>query len=314
MTTKVRPGGVLTEEFAQRVRDGDTMALRALVAQAQSINTLDMPTKEFEIVSKPNGTGGTKLLFTGYAGIVDHTFTHGDAWGDYEFTLHAGCFTKTLRENPDTIFCLNHDWDAVPMARTKAGTLRLSADARGLYNEADLDASRSDVYQVQSAIDAGELDAQSFGFKVTQQKWSDDYEQRDVFEVDMNGPHTDTSVVTWPANTATTGSVGLFKAQASAMLSTTVPALVVATAQNERLAGRALSASTLTALQSVLGLISDADTALDQAQPILAALMGVPNPDADDEMDEPASAPQTPDAEAVRTRRLRLEEHYRKTA
>lgn len=310
MTTKVRPGGVLTEEFVQRVRDGDTMALRALVAQAQSINTLDMPTKEFEIVSKPNGTGGTKLLFTGYAGITDHTFTHGDAWGDYEFTLHGGCFTKTLSENPDTIFCLNHNWDAVPMARTKAGTLRLSADRRGLYNEADIDGDRSDVYQVQSAIEAGELDAQSFGFKVTQQKWNEDYTKRDAFEVDLNGPHTDTSVVTWPANTATTGSVGLFKAQASAMLSTTVPALIMQTAQTERLAGKALSSSTMTALQSVLGLIADADKAVDAAQPILAALMGVPNPDEP----EAQSAPQTPDAEAVRIRRLRLEEQYRKTA
>lgn len=310
--TKIRPGGVLTAEFEQRVRDGDTMALRALVAQASTFNVLDMPVKEFEVTSAPDGTGGTRLTFTGYAAVVDHTFTHGDAWGDYQFTLKSGCFNKTLPktgQQPDTIFCLNHDHDAVPMARTKAGTMQLSQDSRGLINVAKLDGSRADVYAVQSAVDAGELDAQSFAFKITQQQWSDDFTKRDVYEVDLNGPNTDTSVVTWPANPATTGSVGLLRAKASAMLRTGVPALVVETAHTERLAGRALSANTMTALQAVLGLIADADTALDQAQPLLAALMGVPDPDANDT--EEQSITETPDPAATRLARVRDERQAR---
>jgi hypothetical protein len=43
--------------------------------------------------------------------------------------------------------------------------------------------------------------------------------------------------------------------------------------------GKALSASTMDTLSQVLELIASADDAVDQAQPLLADLMGVPNPD-----------------------------------
>lgn len=271
---KIRAGGVLTREFEQRVLDGDHMAMRALVVQAQGVNTLDLETKQWELNAKADGTGGTRLTFTGYASVVEHQFTMGDWLGDYNVILRQGCFAKTLSESPDVIFCVNHDWDAVPMARTaKAGTLRLSADSTGLYNEADLDVTRSDVYQVQSAMEAGELDAQSFAFMVTRQEWSPDFEQRDILEVDINGG--DTSVVTFPANPATTGTVGLHKRQAHALIRTNVPALLAQKARAERHAGKALSAATMESLQAVLDLISAADTGLSSAVPLLSALMGL---------------------------------------
>jgi phage head maturation protease len=53
-------------------------------------------------------------------------------------------------------------------------------------------------------MDGGELDAMSFAFYVVRQMWSPDYEQRDITEIDLDGG--DTSVVTHPANPATTGT------------------------------------------------------------------------------------------------------------
>jgi HK97 family phage prohead protease len=276
---KIRSGGL--KELEQRVLDGDVRAMRALVRQASGPNTLDMPFQNCELRAKPDGTGGTRLLFTGYASVVEAPYTMGDWLGDYTEIIRTDAFDETLSRSPDVIFCLNHAWDGAPMARTKAGTLRLVADSTGLDTGADLDGSRSDVYQVQSAMEAGELDAMSFAFYVTRQLWSPDYEQRDILEVDLNGG--DTSVVTWPANPATTGTTALRKRAATALARSRVPSLIVQRARAEKRAGATLSASTMETLQSVLDLINEADVAVDAAQPLLAELMGVPNPDTDDE-------------------------------
>jgi hypothetical protein len=47
--------------------------------------------------------------------------------------------------------------------------------------------------------------------------------------------------------------------------------------------GKVLSSDSLVVLTRVLGLIADADEAVDEAQPLLADLMGVPNPDEDED-------------------------------
>jgi HK97 family phage prohead protease len=276
---KVRHGGLAPLE--QRVLDGDTRALRALVRQACGPNTLDIPFRDVQLRAAPNGTGGTRLLFTGYASTVEDPYQMQDWLGPYSEVVRAGAFTKTLAEGADVIFCLNHDWTGAPMARTGAGTLRLSEDSTGLPVEADLDGSRADVYQVQSAMEAKELDAMSFAFWVTRQAWSPDYEERAILEVDMDGG--DVSVVTWPANPGTWGTTDLRKRQANSLMRTRVPGLLVEQARAEKRAGKALSASTMETLQAVLDLINEADVAVDAAQPLLAELMGVPNPDADGE-------------------------------
>lgn len=283
-TDKMRRGGLAHLE--QRVLDGDTRALRALVRQAMGPNTLDLRFDgRTELRSAPSGTGGDKLLFTGCASVVEEPFELQDWLGSFTEIIRAGAFTKTLAESPDVIFCLNHDWSGAPMARTGSGSLRLSTDEAGsLMVEADIDGSRADVHQIRSAMEAGDLDAMSFAFWVTRQTWSPDYDQRDILEVDMDGG--DTAVVTWPASPATTGTTDLRSRQARALLRTRVPSLLARRAHQEQRAGKALSSSTMETLQAVLDLIADADESVDAAQPLLAELMGVPNPDADDATDD----------------------------
>jgi HK97 family phage prohead protease len=272
---KIRSGGLKALE--QRVLDGDVMAMRALVRQASGPNTLDVPFRNVELKAKPNGTGGTRLQFTGYACVVDAPYTMCDWYGDYEEIVRGGAFTKTLNESPDVIFCLNHGWDGAPMARTKADTMQLSEDDTGQLCEAGLDGARSDVYQVQSAMEAGELDAMSFAFWVTRQTWSPDYMQRDILEIDLDGG--DNSIVTWPANPATTGTTALRKQAARSLARSRVPSLIVARARAEKRAGKALSSSTMDTLQAVLDMLSEIDDNADQALVVLSELMGVDNPD-----------------------------------
>ncbi len=285
---KIRHGGL--QELEQRVLDGDPRAMRALVRQATGPNMLDLRFNgQTELRSVPNGTGGEKLLFTGCASTVEFPYTLTDWLGDYTEIVHSGAFTQTLNGNPDVIFCLNHVWGGAPMARTKSGSLRLTSPGVGsLMVEADFDGTRADVHQVRSAMEAGDLDAMSYAFWVTRQTWSPDYDQRDIFEVDLDGG--DVSVVTWPANPGTTGTTALRSAQAKALMRTRVPALIAQRARQEQRAGATLSAATMATLQQVLDLLADADDATDAALPLLSELMGVPNPDADDASDDTTSS------------------------
>lgn len=284
MKIKFRRGGLA--DLEQRVLDGDVAAMRALVRQATGPNTLDMAFRDVELRAKADGTGGTRLLFTGYASVVEAPYLMCDWAGDYTEVVRSGAFRKTLSESPDVVFCLNHDWTAAPMARTTAGTHRLAEDSTGLAVEADIDPGRADVYAVQSCMEAGELNAMSFAFYVTRQTWSPDYDQRDIIEVDIDGG--DTSIVTHPANPTTTGTTALRAAAGRALARSRVPSLIVARAREER-AGKSLSAATMSTLQEVLDLISAADDGLDLARDVLAELMGV-DPEADDPAEEESSS------------------------
>lgn len=313
---KRRTGGL--KEFEQRVLDGDVRAMRALVRQASGPNQLDMSFQGANIRAKADGTGGSRLTFTGFACVTESPYKMWDWLGDYDEIVRSGAFTKTLSEDPDVVFCLNHDWNAAPMARTKPGTCRLNEEAdgetTGLYVEADLDSKRSDVYILQSAMDGEELDAMSFAFYVVRQLWSPDYMQRDITELDLDGG--DVSVVTHPANPATTGTTALRKQAGLALARSNVPGLIVQRARIEKRAGATLSSTTIATLQEVLDLISEADQAVDVAQEILSELMDVPNPNDDTETtddggdetpaeDESKSSPEGPHPADVRER-LRL--------
>jgi HK97 family phage prohead protease len=78
---------------------------------------------------------------TGYASLFDDPYDVfggpiGKGWTE---TVDRGAFKTTLSRNPDVVFVLNHDKTGIPLARTTAGTLRLSVDSKGLLTEARID-------------------------------------------------------------------------------------------------------------------------------------------------------------------------------
>ncbi|MFJ2575973.1 HK97 family phage prohead protease [Kitasatospora aureofaciens] len=240
------------------------------------VHALDMPFQGVEIREKPNGTGGSRLVFTGYASATERSYEMQDWLGPYTEIVRAGAFAKTLSEAPDTAFLLNHG--GATMARTKPGTLHMAEDSTGLLTEAHLDPARSDVQIVRSGVEGGELDEMSFAFRVIRQQWSPDYDQRDILEVSLD--HGDVSVVNYGANPHTGGTVGLRARQAATLARSDMPALVRRRAVDQLRAG-GLEAGTAETLAHVLQLIAAADGAVDVAQPLLAEVLGVPNPDAD---------------------------------
>jgi HK97 family phage prohead protease len=159
-----------------------------------------------EMRAKPNGTGGTKFQFNGYAAVYDHPFDMWDFWGD-EFTeiVNQGACTRTLANSCDVPFLIGHNDAGIPMARTKAGTMTLGQDSHGLWVDVpEMDGSRDDVRALASAVDRGDMDEMSCAFMVMQQQWSPDYEQRNIIEMDLH--KGDVSAVVFGANDGTAGS------------------------------------------------------------------------------------------------------------
>jgi len=231
----------------------------------------------FEMREIPNGTGGTSLSFTGYASMVERGYEMwSPALGDYTEVIARDAFTKTLRETPDVSFKVNHD--GLPMAKTSAGDLQLSSDSTGLYTEARVNPERADVLLMRQAIEAGHLNEMSFAFRVTRQDWTDDGMTRRIQEVNLN--KGDVSVVEFGANPFTAGSLSLRNrlADAGVTAEQLVAAYRALTTFNET---RALDPDVAACLSTVLQLVSIADTAVDVSQVLLSEMLGVENPDED---------------------------------
>jgi HK97 family phage prohead protease len=161
---------------------------------------------QFEWRAKPNGTGGTAYSFEGYAATFEQPFDMWDAWGDAYFeTLAAGACNRTLANGCDTQFLVGHDESGLPMARTRSGTLQLSADSTGLLTRApSLDGRNPQVLQLASAMERGDVDEMSIGFIATQQQWSPDWMERRISEINLH--RGDVSIVCWAANPNANGA------------------------------------------------------------------------------------------------------------
>lgn len=251
------------------------MDLSARANRPKVVERRAVPFRDVELRAAA-ADGGT-LTFTGYACVTEQGYEMQDWLGPYTEVVRAGAFTKTLSEGADVPFLVNHG--GLTLARTKSGTMRLAEDGTGLRVEANLDPASPHVQALQSAMNRGDVDEMSFAFWVTRQQWSPDYEQRDILEVNLN--KGDVSVVNYGANPHTAGAqmnaVGLDSRQ------------VVAALRQVR-AGTTVSPEAWDTLGRVLQLISAADGAVDVAQPLLAEVLGVPNPDADSDEDDTTGA------------------------
>lgn len=277
-----------------------------------AVERRNMPFKGVELRAKPDGAGGDTLTFTGYACVTEVGYEMQDWLGPFTEVVRKGAFTKTLAENADVPFLINHS--GMTLARTKSGTMRLAEDDTGLHTEADLDPASPHVQALRSAMDRGDLDEMSFAFWVTRQTWSPDFEQRDILEVAMN--KGDVSIVNYAANPNTAGATlnsrdlaphlerlpvderravferlaAEFPAPATVLASRTQQIAWAQARTSELRDGQTLSTDTLATLQEVLDLVATSDTAVDEAQVVLSDLMGVPNPDDDEggEVDDAA--------------------------
>jgi hypothetical protein len=90
--------------------------------------------------------------------------------------IQKGAFSRSLRQNPNVVCLYNHNSDSLPLGRTKAGTLTLSEDDRGLHYKCQLDPNNPVHKALHSSIRRGDVESCSFAFTVAPggQRWKED--------------------------------------------------------------------------------------------------------------------------------------------
>lgn len=118
--------------------------------------------------------------------------------GAYE-EIAPEAFNNTLSN--DIRALINHDTNLV-LGRTKAGTLELEVDEKGLFGRIKINENDTDAMNLYERVKRGDVDQCSFGFNVLKE----DTEHRDdgsikwtIREVDLH----EVSVVTFPAYSET---------------------------------------------------------------------------------------------------------------
>lgn len=130
--------------------------------------------------------------FAGEAAVVENPYTVYDMFGDFTETIAEGAFTKTLGEDPLVSFVSMHSLATV-MAQTRGRGLTLSASPN-LSVDAELAKDDADVARIAPKIRRGLMNSMSFAFRVTRQEWDEDYVNRRILEVNLQGG--DVSVIT----------------------------------------------------------------------------------------------------------------------
>jgi HK97 family phage prohead protease len=137
-------------------------------ATAVSKKDLELPANEPTWRSAPLTEGEVKgNLFVGYAAVYGAIAQIGEAMTE---SVSYGAFGEVLdrqtRTGPSIPFLYNHDKAIPPMGHTEAGTLRLSADTRGLHTELDLPKHHPYVGMLREQVERGEVKGMSWGFAI----------------------------------------------------------------------------------------------------------------------------------------------------
>lgn len=167
-------------------------------AKGEALSKLETRTNVTEIEVREEGDG---MRFSGYAAV----FNSASEPLPFIERIAPGAFRKSLSARNDIKFLWNHDAGEV-LGSTRAGTLKLEEDSRGLRVEGLLP-NTSRGRDVAELLRRGDVDAMSFGFSVPSggDEWSEDGSERTLKSVRL----FEVSVVSWPAYTATAGTVAV---------------------------------------------------------------------------------------------------------
>ena len=189
MTADVRSKWV---DVAFRIKaqlEGGESEGRSTTKQEQRIHATD-----FEIRETADG-----MSFTGYAAV----FNSDSEPLPFIERIAPGAFKRSLQSRNEVKLLWNHD-AGEPLASVRGGTLRLVEDEIGLRVEATL-ANTTRGRDVAELIRSKTIDSMSFGFSVIKDSWSSNGEIRTLEAVRL----FETSVVSWPAYTATAGTISV---------------------------------------------------------------------------------------------------------
>ena len=197
-------GVVLTDRAATRFLDFANEVIGRIEeenegrAKGQALSKMEtrINPAEFEVRETEDG-----MQFSGYAAV----FESDSEPLPFIERIAPGAFKGSLRNRNDIKLLWDHDTASV-LGSTRAGTLRLTEDARGLFVEADLP-NTSTGRDARELIGRGDVDSMSFGFTVARNgdEWSADGSVRTLTKINLH----EVSIVAFPAYTATAGSTAV---------------------------------------------------------------------------------------------------------
>jgi HK97 family phage prohead protease len=147
---------------------------------------------DFEIRETADG-----MSFTGYAAV----FNSDSEPLPFIERIAPGAFKRSLQSRNEVKLLWNHD-AGEPLASVRGGTLRLVEDEIGLRVEATL-ANTTRGRDVAELIRSKTIDSMSFGFSVIKDSWQGEVRTLEAVRL------FETSVVSWPAYTATSGTISV---------------------------------------------------------------------------------------------------------
>ena len=136
---------------------------------------------------------GDDLIIEGYFAVFDSPYVLWD--GATEIVkpgAFAGCLSSDIRA------LIDHD-TRLGLGRTKAGTLTLREDARGLYGTIKINRDDADAMSLYARVQRGDVDQCSFGFDIEEETFVDLGGGQCRWEINKVNPLYEVSVVTYPA-------------------------------------------------------------------------------------------------------------------
>lgn len=107
---------------------------------------------------------GEQLYIEGYFSVFN---TEYQLWDKAVETVLPGAFANTL--SGDVRALINHDTRLV-LGRTKAGTLQLREDQRGLWGSIKINRDDVDAMNLYARVQRGDVDQCSFGFDIVKEE------------------------------------------------------------------------------------------------------------------------------------------------
>jgi phage prohead protease, HK97 family len=140
--------------------------------------------------------GVNELVIEGYFAVFDDVYK---LWPDATESIRKGAFSGVI--GTDVRALVNHDSTLV-LGRTRAGTLTLYEDDKGLHGRIVINQDDDDAMSLYARVKRGDVDQCSFGFDIAEEEVeiTDDNIHWTITRVD---PLYEVSIVTFPAYEAT---------------------------------------------------------------------------------------------------------------
>ncbi len=140
------------------------------------------------------------LYIEGYFAVFNSEY---QLWEDASEVIKPGAFTDSI--SGDVRALINHDTSLV-LGRTKACTLSLRQDERGLWGSVRINREDGDAMNLYARVQRGDVDQCSFGFAIKRETFVDLGGGKYRWEIEEVDPLYEVSVCTFPAYEATSVS------------------------------------------------------------------------------------------------------------